>query len=79
MVHLEQTMHLFFVKISTISELTETSFHLSLLTYEYHRMRPKQILSLWYVWRKPCSYLAPTLANTISNWPERRFHITHIA
>ena len=24
-------------------------------------MHPKQFLSLWYVWRKPCTYLAPTL------------------
>ena len=25
-------------------------------------MRPKRYLSLWYVWRKPCTYLALTLA-----------------
>ena len=24
-------------------------------------MRPKRYLSLWYVWRKPCTYLALTL------------------
>ena len=24
-------------------------------------MRPKQYTSLWYVWRKPCTYLALTL------------------
>ena len=24
-------------------------------------MRPKPYLSLWYIWRKPCTYLALTL------------------
>jgi hypothetical protein len=28
------------------------------------RVRPKQFLSLWYVRRKPCSYLAPTLTTS---------------
>ena len=26
-------------------------------------MRPKRFLSLWYVWRKLCTYLAPTLTD----------------
>ena len=56
-----QTMHLSCVNISTISKRTETSIHLSLVTKDYHRVRPKRFLSLWYVWRKPCAYLAPTL------------------
>jgi hypothetical protein len=34
---------------------------LSLITYEYHRVHPKRFLSLSYIWRKPCIYLAPTL------------------
>jgi hypothetical protein len=37
------------------------SFHLSLVTKEYHWVRSKRFLSLWYVWRKPCIYLAMTL------------------
>jgi hypothetical protein len=41
MVCLAQTVHLFYVKIGTISEQTELSFHLSLATKEYHRVRPK--------------------------------------
>jgi hypothetical protein len=56
-----QTIHLYCVKISTISKQTETSFHLCLITSEYHRVHPKQFLSLWYVWHNPCTYLAPTL------------------
>ena len=57
-----QTVHLSCVKISTISKLTESSFHLSLVTLKYHWERPKWFLSLWYVRRKPCTYLASRLA-----------------
>ena len=56
-----QTVHRSCVKISTISKWTKTSFQLNFVTYEYHRVRPKRYLSLWYVWRKPCTYLALTL------------------
>jgi hypothetical protein len=61
MVHSAQTVHLSCVKISTISKWTKTSFHLSLVTAEYQWVRPKRLLSLRYVWRKPCTYLALTL------------------
>ena len=44
-----QTMHLSCIKISTISKWTETSFHLNLVTLEFHRVRPKPFLSLWYL------------------------------
>jgi hypothetical protein len=54
-------VHLSCIKISTISKRTKLSFHLSLVTLEYHRVRPKWFLGLWYVWRKSCTYLAPTL------------------
>jgi hypothetical protein len=53
-----QTVHLSYVKISTISKRTKLSFHMSLITLEYHRVCPKRFLSQWYVWRKPCTYLA---------------------
>ena len=56
-----QTMHLSCVKISTNSNRTITSFHLSLVTYEYHRVCPIRFLSLWYVRHKPCAYLTLTL------------------
>jgi hypothetical protein len=62
MVRLAQTLHLSCVKISTISKQTKSSFHLSLVTLEYHQVCPKWLLSLWYVWRKPCSNLVSTLA-----------------
>jgi hypothetical protein len=42
---LAQTMHLSYVKITTISKQTELSCHLSLVTKEYHRVRAKRFLS----------------------------------
>jgi hypothetical protein len=74
-VHSTQTMHLPYVKISTISKWTKMSIHLSLVTYEYHRVCPKRFLSQWYVWCKPWIYLAltPTLSPNGSQrdftWP----------
>jgi hypothetical protein len=46
------------VKISTISKWTEMSFRLSLISSEYYRVHLKRFLGLWYVRRKPCTYLA---------------------
>jgi hypothetical protein len=51
------------------------SIHLSLVTSEYHLVRLKRFLSLWYIWRKPRTYLVPTLtlypngAKRDSTWP----------
>ena len=70
MVSSTQTMHLSCVKISSISNRTITSFHLSLVTYEYHRVCPIRFLSLWYVRRKPCAYLTLTL--TLSQTPRNK-------
>ena len=61
MVRSAQTVHPSCVKISTIYKRTKTSLQLSLVTEEYHRVRPKRYLSLWYIWSKPCTYLALTL------------------
>jgi hypothetical protein len=61
MVQLAQTVHLPCTETNTISKQTERSFHLSLVTQEYHPMHPKQFLSLWYVWRKPCTHHATKL------------------
>jgi hypothetical protein len=70
-----QTVQLSWIKISTVSKWTETSFHLSLITQEYHTVHPKYFLSLWYVWRKPCTYhapkvtLSPKVSKRDSTWP----------
>jgi hypothetical protein len=57
-----QTVHLSCIKISTIFEWSQLSFRFSLVNKEYHRMRPKWLLSLWYILRKPCTYLVSRLA-----------------
>jgi hypothetical protein len=72
MVHSTQNAHLSCIKITTSSKWTQTSIHLSLVTKEYHRVRPKQFLSLWSIRRKPCSYIAPTLTLS-SNGLKRDF------
>jgi hypothetical protein len=74
-VYLAQTVHLSCVKTSTISKQTESSFYLILITSKYHRVCPKWFLSIWYVLRKPCPYLAPILTKSLnrsngdSTWP----------
>jgi hypothetical protein len=61
-------------RLSTVSKQTESCIHLSLVTLEYHQVRPKRFQSLWYVRRKPCNYLASSLAlspielNRASTW-----------
>jgi hypothetical protein len=72
-VRLAQTMQLSCTDTNTISKRTELSFHLSLVNYEYHRVRPKWFLSLWYVWCKPC-----TDPDTVSKRTETRFHMAHV-
>jgi hypothetical protein len=61
LIHSVQSVYQSCVKFGIISKRTETSIHLGLVTKEYHQVRPKQFLSLLYVWCKPCIYLAPTL------------------
>jgi hypothetical protein len=69
-----QTVHQSWSKISPVSKQTETSFHLSLVTWEYHPVHPKWFLRLWYIWCKPCTYLAlkltlsPNGSNRASIW-----------
>jgi hypothetical protein len=62
------------VRSSTISKWTKIRFHMTHVTLEFHWVRPKQFLSLWYVRRKPCNYIASNLAlspiklNRASTW-----------
>jgi hypothetical protein len=65
-----QTVHVSCVKISTISKQTEMSFCLNLITSEYHWVHLKWFLTLWYVRRKPITYLASRLALS-PNGPKR--------
>jgi hypothetical protein len=61
-----QTVQLSCIKISTISEQTKSSLHLSLFNYEYHRVRLKWFLSLWCIRRKPCTYVLPKLTLSLN-------------
>ena len=70
MVRLAQTMHLSCSDTNTISKQKEERFHMTHVTYEFHRVHPKQLLSLWNVRCKPCSYLASRLALS-PNGPKR--------
>jgi hypothetical protein len=69
MVRSVQTVHLSCADTNIISKRTKMRFHTTHVTYEFHRVCPKLFMSLWYVWCKPCTYLASRLAlspNTIS-------------
>jgi hypothetical protein len=70
MVRLAETILLSCTNTDTISEWTKTRFHMTHVTYEFHRVRPKWFLNLWYVRRKMCTYLASRLALS-SNKPKR--------
>jgi hypothetical protein len=67
-------LHLSWTDTNTISKWTKMRFHTTHVTLEFHRVRPKRFLSLWYVRRKPCNYLASSLAlspirlNRASTW-----------
>jgi hypothetical protein len=70
-----QSMHLSCVEFNTVSKWTETSFHLSHVTSEFHHACPKQFVSLLRVWCKPCNYIVLRLIislnglNQTSTWP----------
>jgi hypothetical protein len=51
-------------------QMDSNELSLDLVTYEYHQVRPKRFPSLWYVQRKPCTYLAVRLAPS-TNGTER--------
>jgi gamma-glutamylcysteine synthetase len=70
MVRYAQTVHLSCTDTNTISKRTKMRFHTAHVTYEFHRVRPKLFMSLWYVMCKPCTYLASRLALS-PNGPNR--------
>jgi hypothetical protein len=70
-----QIVHQSCIKINTISKRTKTSFHLTTSCRSTIKVRPNQFLYLWYVRRKPCTYLAwrialsPNGPKWASTWP----------
>ena len=75
MVHLAQTMHLSCTDTNPASKRKEVRFHMTHVTYEFHRVHPKRLPSLWYVRRKPCTYLASRLAQYVRK-AETIFHLS---
>jgi hypothetical protein len=65
---LAQTVHLSCTNANTVSKRIETRFHMTHVTEEFNLVRLKWFLSLWYVWRKPCTYLTPRLAQLQMHW-----------
>ena len=59
--HLAQTMHLTCTDTNNVSKWTETRFHMTHVTKEFHCVRPKRYSILWNVRCKPCNYLASRL------------------
>jgi hypothetical protein len=59
---LAKTVHLSCPDTNTISNWTKTRYHMTHDTLEFHRVRPKWFLSLWYIRRKPCTYLVSRFA-----------------
>ena len=81
MVHLAQILHLSCTDTNTVSKWTETRFHMTHVTKEFHQVRTKWFLSLWYVRHKLRTYLVPILAlspnrpNRASTWASSpRYH-----
>jgi hypothetical protein len=65
-VHLTQTVHLSCTNTNTVSKWTEMRFDLTHVTKGSLRVRLKLFLSLWYIWRKLCTYLALTLTPSMN-------------
>ena len=61
MVRSTQTMHLSCTNTNSVSKRTKIRFHKTHVTYEFHWVRPKCFLSLWYFRRKLCTYFASRL------------------
>jgi hypothetical protein len=77
MIHLAQTVRLSCTETNTVSKRTETSFHLTLVTKEYHPVHPKTI-SEPMVRLAQTVHISCTETNTISKRTKRRFYMTHV-
>jgi hypothetical protein len=62
LVCLLQTEHLSCTGTNTVAKWTKTRFHMTHVSLEFHRVRPKQFLRQWYVRHKPCTCLSSRLA-----------------
>jgi hypothetical protein len=62
MILLAQSIHLSCTDTNIVSKRTETRFHMTHVTQEFHQVCPKWFPSPWYIWPKPCTYLTSRLA-----------------
>jgi hypothetical protein len=51
---------------NSICKQTKMGFHMTHVTYKFHRVHPKLFMSLWYVQGKQCTYLASRLAISLN-------------
>jgi hypothetical protein len=56
-----QTVHLSCTDTNTVYKQTKTRFHTTQVTFEFHRVRPKLFMSLWFIPCKPCTSLVSRL------------------
>jgi hypothetical protein len=70
MLCLAQTVHLSCSDTNIVSKWAEMRLHVTHVSKEFYRVCPKWFLILWYVWCKPCTYLASQLALS-PNGPKR--------
>jgi hypothetical protein len=66
LVCLVQIVHLSCTNTNTIFKRTGTRFDMTHIPQEFDRVRLKWFLSLWYVWPKPCTYIASRLALSLN-------------
>jgi hypothetical protein len=78
MVCLALSVHLSCIDTNTIFKWTKTRFYMTHVTLEFHRRRPKRFLRIWYVHRKPCTYLASRLALYQMNWIKHPLELYHL-
>jgi hypothetical protein len=71
-----QIVDLSCVKINNISKRAETSFHLSLITKEYHQIIQNNPMPMVHL--AQTMHLSCTDANIISKQTETRFDMTHV-
>jgi hypothetical protein len=55
---------------STVSKRTKTRFHMTHVTYEFHRVRPRLFIRIWFIACNPYTYLVSRLELSL-NGPNR--------
>jgi hypothetical protein len=76
-VHSAQTMYLSCAEINPISKRTETSFHLTHVTKEYHRVCLKRFQCMWYIRRKTCTLVCVKIKSILKQ-TKISFRLSHV-